>query len=499
MNNTTKKAPNVIFILADDQRYGTIGALGNREIQTPHLDRLAARGTSFVNAYIPGGTTGAVCMPSRAMLNSGRSLFHICGNGETIPPEHTTMAEAFRQGGYYTCETGKWHNGPDSFARGFCGGENIFFGGMWDHWNVPVNHFHEDGKYEKMIPFNPNFSCGSNQTVDVRAELIHAGVHSTELFTETAIRMIQDHSRDATVPFYLYLSFLAPHDPRTMPEKYRNMYKPEDITLPPNYSPMPVVNCGWSCSGRDEVTEAYPRRPEAIKQHICDYYAMISHIDDNVGKLMDELEKIGELDNTILVYCGDNGLAVGQHGLMGKQNIYEHGVHVPLLMCGPGIPAGQIREQFVYLFDIFPTLCSLCDLPIPASVEGRDFSPMFRDPAYVIREDLYFAFQARIRGVRDARYKLIEYRTENLKLTQLFDLKEDPYETMNFFDIAGYEEITAHLRERLLSYRDEWEDDKSKYGAQYWQAWRQYEDAVVHGVDMPKGVSLAKQLASLKK
>lgn len=489
-------SPNILFILADDQRYGTIGALGNPEIRTPNLDRLCARGTAFTNAYIPGGTTGAVCMPSRAMLNSGRSLFHIVGNGEEIPPEHTTIAEAFRAGGYRTYEVGKWHNGPASFARGFEGGENIFFGGMWDHWNVPVNHFHEDGKYEKFIPFNPDFSSGSSATVSVRAEVIHAGYHSTELFCDTMIKFIEEYDDDR--PFYAYLSFLAPHDPRTMPERFRKMYDPAGITLPPNYAEMPVVNCGWSNRGRDEVVEEYPRRPERIRQHIADYYAMISHIDENVGKVLDALEKKGILDDTIIVYAGDNGLAIGQHGLMGKQNIYEHSVKVPLLMAGPGIPAGQIREQFVYLFDIFPTLCALTGTPVPASVEGRDFSPMFSQPGYVTREDLYFAFQARIRGVRDERYKLIEYRTENLKLTQLFDLKEDPWETRNFFDIAGYEEITDRLRRRLFAYRDEWEDDKSRYGAQYWQAYRQYDEAVVHGVDQPKGKTLAKQLASLK-
>ncbi len=489
--------PNVLFILTDDQRYGTISALGNPEIHTPNLDRIAARGTAFTNAYIPGGTTGAVCMPSRAMLNSGRSLFHLCGNGESIPPEHPTIAECFRAGGYHTYETGKWHNGTEAFARSFSDGENIFFGGMWDHWNVPVNHFHPDGKYEKMIDFNPDFSSGSKATVQVRAEHINAGVHSTELFASTAADFIRTYTDDA--PFYLYLSTLAPHDPRTVPARFREMYRPEDITLPPNFAEMPVVNCGWSNRGRDEVTEAYPRRPEAIRQHICDYYAMISHIDEQVGVVLDALEQTGRLEDTVIVFCGDNGLAIGQHGLMGKQNIYEHSVHVPLLLAGPGIPAGETREQFIYLFDLFPTLCALCGLDIPASVDGLDFTPVLRDPSLVLRPALYFAFQARIRGVRDERYKLIEYRTETLKLTQLFDLKLDPWERHNFFDIASYEEITERLRARMFAFRDEWADEASKYGAQFWQAWRDYDAAAPRGLDAPKGKSLSGQLASLGK
>jgi arylsulfatase A-like enzyme len=282
-----------------------------------------------------------------------------------------------------------------------------------------------------------------------------------------------------------------------MPEKFRNMYKPEDITLPPNFAEMPVVNCGWT-KGRDEVLEAYPRQPEKVKQHICDYYAMISHVDECIGNVLSALEDKGMLENTIIVLCGDNGLAVGQHGLMGKQNIYEHSVRVPLLMCGPGVPAERTIDRFVYLFDIYPTLCELSGIGIPSSVEGRSFMRMFTDESFIIRKDMYLAFQARIRGVRDERYKLIEYRSENLKLTQLFDLQTDPWERNNFFDIAGYEEITARLRERLFEYRDEWGDETHKFGAQFWQAYRNYEKAAVRSVDKPKGANLSAQLASLK-
>ena len=123
---------------------------------------------------------------------------------------------------------------------------------------------------------------------------------------------------------------------------------------------------------------------------------------------------------------------------------------------------------------------------------------MFSDENFKTREDMYFAFQARIRGVRDERYKLIEYRTGDLKLTQLFDLLTDPWEKNNFYDVAGYEEITARLRAKLFEYRDKWDDETHKYGAQYWQLYRNYENAVVSGVDKPKGASLSAQLASLK-
>lgn len=490
---TAQKRPNVLFLLADDQRYGTIHALGNDEIQTPNLDRLVNRGTSFLNAHIPGGTTSAVCMPSRAMINSSQTLFHLEECGKNIPEEHITMGQTFLKGGYHTMGIGKWHNGVKSYARSFDMGDNIFFGGMWDHWNVPVNDFKENGQYDKEINFTPNFTA--NQTpVTVRAERINAGVHSTDLFSASALKFIEDYQEEE--PFFMYLSFLAPHDPRTMPEQFRNMYDPEKISLPPNYQPMPNVCYGWAAKGRDENTEAYPRRPEKIRQHIADYYSMISHIDWQIGHILDALEKKGILDDTIIVFCGDNGLAIGQHGLMGKQNLYEHSVKLPLVMCGPGIPEGKTNDKLVYLMDIYPTLCELCGLEIPDSVEGHSFLPVLQDPNAVIRPELYLAFQARIRGIMDERYKLLEYRTENLKLTQLFDLQNDPWEQCNLYEMSGTDEIVARLRRRMFELRDEWDDEGILFGQQYWEQYRRYEAAALHGVAGPMGSNMQNQVSS---
>ena len=489
MSNT--KRPNIVFILTDDQRYGTIRALGNDQIQTPNIDALVARGTSFLGAHIPGGTASAVCMPSRAMINSGKTLFRFADNGKDLPEDTVTMGQALREGGYHTHGIGKWHNGTDSYARSFCSGDDIFFGGMWDHWNVPVCRYRPDGCYDHEIPFVPNFSANGTP-VYVLADEIHAGVHSTDLFTGDAVRFIEGYEDEE--PFMIYLSYLAPHDPRTMPEKFRKMYDPSQISLPPNFRQMPAFSFGWT-SGRDETVAGYPRRPDEIRQHIADYYAMISHIDENVGLVMDALDKKGLTDNTIIVFCGDNGLAIGQHGLMGKQNIYEHSTRLPLVMAGPGIPQGQTREQYVYLLDIYPTLCELCGVPIPAGVEGISFAPMMRDPDYITRPDIYYAFQARIRGVADGRYKLIEYRTENLKLTELFDLQSDPWEMYNLFDCEGYEEITARLRARMQDYRREWGEEEHLFGRQYWEQWQRYEDAALRGVGKPKGSSMVNQTA----
>lgn len=170
--------PNVLFLFTDDQRFDTVGALGNSAIQTPTLDRLAARGTVFTHAHIPCGTSGAVCMPSRAMLHSGRTLFHIEGAGQSIPDEHTTLGEAFRAQGYTTFGSGKWHNGPRAYHRSFSRGDEIFFGGMADHWNVPAFHYDPSGAYDAVRPWIEQWQT-DNTVAYRRCDHINAGTHSS--------------------------------------------------------------------------------------------------------------------------------------------------------------------------------------------------------------------------------------------------------------------------------------------------------------------------------
>lgn len=458
---------NVLFILTDDQRYDAIHALGNPAIHTPNMDRLVEMGTAFTNAHIPGGTSGAICMPSRAMINTGRTLFSLAGEGQDIPPEHTTLAEAFAQAGYTTFGTGKWHNGPPSFARGFNCGDNIFFGGMWDHWNVPVCYFDPTGEYDNVINFTANFQRTNDDIIHINCDKFNPGVHSSELLTTTALDFLR--GRREGEPWYVYLSYLAPHDPRTMPKRFLDMYPPEEIQLPENFAPEHAFDFGIS-EIRDELLVGYPRKEEEVRKEIAEYYAMVTHLDDELGRLLDGLEERGELENTIILLAGDNGLAVGNHGLMGKQNLYDHSVRVPLVVAGPGIPKGQKNDRFVYLLDVFPTLCELTGLPIPASVEGRSFAPMFADSGYSIRDDLYFVYNNMLRGVKDGRYKLIEYRC-TATMTQLFDLQNDPQEMHNLYGEPGYEDVYRRLTERLLAYRADWQDEAHYFGKEFWSAY----------------------------
>lgn len=466
---TMKSKPNILFFFTDDQRFDTIHALGNEAIHTPNMDRLAERGTAFTRAHVMGGTSPAVCMPSRAMLHTGRSLFGIEAPGQVIDPDYKMLGEVLRENGYQTFGLGKWHNREESFNRAFADGDEIYFGGMCDHWNVPAHRYDPTGRYDGRIPMSKD-PMTTNEVIWRSADHIQPGTHSSELLADGAVRFLQDYAKED--PFFLYLSFLAPHDPRTMPEKYRRMYDPAEIELPPNFMGGHPFDNG-ALRIRDEKLEAWPRTPEAIRKHIAEYYAMITHMDAEMGRVLEALEACGETEDTIIVLAGDNGLALGQHGLMGKQNLYDHSVRVPLVMAGPGIPAGGRSDALCYLYDIYPTLCQLAELPIPETVEGRSLVPAFEGAT--VRERLMLAYCHQMRGVRDDRFKLIETVVDDRRTTQLFDLKEDPWELENLAGDPLHEKRLEALRSRLETFPDE-HNDIGEQGRTFWDG---YENASV--------------------
>jgi len=439
--------PNILFLFADDMRSSTIHALGNDEIITPNLDRLARSGTSYVNNYIMGGTSGAVSMPSRAMLMTGRYLFSIDREGEEIPEEQTTMGEAFRNAGYETYGIGKWHNGKQSFNRTFADGGNIFFGGMTDHWNVPVYDYDPTDKYVAQIPYTVSFET---QKVAYRdGDNINAGKHSSELFSDRAIDYINHY--DGKNPFFMYVAYTAPHDPRVMPQKYLDMYDTAKIALPPNFIYKHPFDNG-ELQIRDEKLLGFPRNKAEVKNEIRRYYAMITQLDEQIGRVIAALKAKGLYENTIIVFAADNGLALGQHGLLGKQNVYEHSVKVPLIFAGKGFEAGKKEERFTYLQDIFPTLCEVAKIPVPASVESQSVFSTNK------REVMFYAYRNLQRAVRKDNFKWIEYHVNGVETVQLFDLKNDPWEINNLANDPKYskqiEAMKKLLREQEKIYND---------------------------------------------
>ena len=458
------KKKNILFLFADDMKYSTIHALGNPEIKTPNLDELVRTGTSFVNAHIPGGSFAAVCMPSRAMLNTGRSLFHINHFGESIPEEHALLGETFLKNGYNSFGTGKWHNCTRSYARSFNDGAEIFFGGMYDHWKVPVYHFDETKEYpnRRQDVMNPAFD---NYTLPRIYDHINGGVHSTDLFANAACDYLKNYNSDK--PFYMYVAYMAPHDPRSMPQEFRDMYKLEEISLPVNFYKEHPFDFGVK-NVRDECLLPLPRDEEAVKKEIRDYYAMISHLDSTVGKIISTLKETGKYEDTIILFSADNGLAVGEHGLLGKQSNYEHSIKVPFIISGPGIPQNEIRDSYIYLFDIFPTLCEYADIPVPDTVEGKSFKAVIDNGSLRTRDYIFASFGDKVRSIKDYEYKLIEYKCGDMRRTQLFHIKEDPMEMNDLFWNKDVQPIVQHMREKLYEYMKEWGDLDTEEGQRFW-------------------------------
>lgn len=438
---TAQQKPNIVFILTDDQRFqGTINALGGQEVITPVMDALAKGGTAFTNAYIMGGSQPAVCTPSRNMIMTGRNLFSIGNAGMVISPDNITIGEALRADGYFTYGIGKWHNDKASFNRSFRQGDEIFYAGMGDHFNKPLFHFDASGLYNDSITL-------PNSTKRIAADHVYPGKHSSEIFSEAAVRFIKGHK--SVEPFFLYVGFTSPHDPKVMPDQYKGRYDTSNISVPVNFMPKHPFNNG-ELKIRDEMLASFPRDPAEIKIHIRDYYAMLSHMDDEIGKIIQSLKESGLYENTIIVLAGDNGLALGQHGLMGKQNLYEHSIKVPLIFSGRNIPKGKINTSFVYTMDIFPTICNLTNITVPPSVQGK----VILGKKVQQRTSLFYAYRDFQRAVRKGDWKMIVYQVKGQETIQLFNIKQDPFELNDLANDHHYTNKIVEMKIEMSSQKE---------------------------------------------
>ena len=465
------KKLNILILLTDDQRAGTIGALQKENVKTPAMDKLCNEGTSFTNSYILGAATAAVCSPSRAMLMTGRHYFNIEPNVYAqfaFPKEEKgksnllTFPEYFKANGYTTFATGKQHNGPDWVERGFDQVKAAFLGGMSKHFGIKVIDYTPETGWSEIYQQKEKFS--------------------SEVFADAAVDFLENYKEDN--PFLMYVAFTAPHDPRTAPKAYHDQYPAKDIELPKNFMPEHPFEIADDRI-RDEVLAPFPRTEEIIQKEISDYYAMITATDAQIGRILEALEESGEADNTIIVFSGDNGLALGQHGLLGKQNVYEHSVGVPLIFCGPNIPENTKVDALAYLHDVFPTLCGLTGLEIPESVQTKDLSPVIKGEAKSVRNSMLYAYNSwpgdliagkdrkhnpggGHRAVRKGDFKLIISAKHEVFTYQLFDLKNDPWELTNLFENKNYASVKEDLLNELKKLMKEMGDpadlDKNEFG-----------------------------------
>ena len=409
--------PNILFIFADDLSFEAIGAAERTGVQTPNLDRLAQRGTLFTHTYNMGGWHGAICVASRTMLNTGRSLWRARALEAMLDQEIEAgrmWSQLIGGGGYQTYMTGKWHVRADT--------TKIFDHVVHERPGMP-NQTPEgyerpvEGKPDVWSPADPAFGG-----------FWKGGKHWSEVLAEDAERFLAQAAQSSK-PFFMYLAFNAPHDPRQAPKEFQERYPYDRIQLPENFlSEYPhMEGMGAGRDLRDEQLAPWPRTPRAVQVHRSEYYAIITHMDVQIGRILDALEASSRAENTYIIFTADHGLAVGHHGLIGKQNMYEHSLRVPMILVGPEIPRGRQVSIPVYVQDVMPTTLELAGVPIPEHVEFKSLLPLLRGERSQQYPAIYGAYREdRQRAVIANDFKLIHYPA--VDVYRLFDLKNDPLE-----------------------------------------------------------------------
>ena len=460
---TTESRPNIVFIYADDMASWAMGAMEHPIVQTPNLDRLADEGVIFTNAYNQGGWHGAICVASRAMLNTGQFLWRAKNTMDRGFPQSGVAFDAAERdryesgfwsrqvnaNGYTTYFAGKWHvdaRNVDGLAYDCVPVEPLFDrfgiirpGGMPPTLESSYDRPHE-GDEDAWSPFDPQYQGHWS-----------GGQHWAEVLAESSIDMIDA----ADEPFFMYLAFNSPHDPRQAPKEFVDRYPQERMDVPPNFLPdNPHRDAMQNPRDlRDERLAPYPRTEYSVRVHRREYYAIISHMDAQIGRMLDALEQSGKRQNTVIIFTADNGLALGAHGLFGKQSLYDHSVKVPLIVSGIGIPKQKRIDTPVYMQDIMPTALELAGQPVPEPVQFKSLLPLMRGERTQQYASIYGAYQQAQRMVRQGDFKLIVYPRSQTLL--LFDLKNDPHETVNLADNPGYSEKIKELLAELRKLQSE--------------------------------------------
>ena len=476
--------PNVLFIFADDMSYEAVGGTGHPLIKTPHIDRLMKNGTTYTHAYNMGGWHGAICVASRSMLISGRSIWRAremekkWRDNDSLSLKQT-WPRLMESAGYNTYMTGKWHvqaKAKDIFQKAV----NIRPGMPGHLFDWPkVNAYMKESGYDPetwadVMPPGYNRPQGPDDQSWSPSDssfggFWEGGIHWSEVVANDALSFIED-TKNSDDPFFMYLAFNAPHDHRQASEKYINMYPLDNIELPANWLPMYPFKDSIGCkpSLRDEALAPFPRTPLAIKTHLQEYYAIITHMDAQIGRIYNALEKSGKAENTYIIFTADHGLSVSHHGLLGKQNMYDHSVRVPFVISGPDIPKGRTSESEIYLQDAMATALDIADIDKPSYVEFRSvLNDAKSNENKSHREDIIGIYEHNQRMIRKDHFKLIVYpRVPKLRL---FNLSDDPLEMNDLSTDESYYDLMNDLFEQLKLRQSELADpfplsDFKKYG-----------------------------------
>jgi arylsulfatase A-like enzyme len=430
--------PNIVFILTDDMRPDAIGAFGHPIVKTPNLDLLASKGVAFTHAMVGY----PICHVSRAEILTGCCAFKtgVQYRGKALDPALALWPEIFRRNGYRTCFSGKWHNDGHPTKRGFETTEGLFSsGGDKIRVSMPDQAGRSATGYT-------GWTFKSDEGVVEKDKGVGLTPDTDRIIADGAIRHIEGKSNE---PFFLQVSFTGPHDPRIEPRGYEHRYDPVGIPLPKNFAIKHPFDHG-NASGRDEILLRIPRDPDEVRAELAVYFAVIANIDEQVGRIVAAVRATGVWENTILIFSSDHGLALGSHGLTGKQNMYEHTIGVPLIMHGPGIPMGKRILAPCYLRDLFPTTCDLAQIEIPPTVQSRSLVPLLNEKAKSIYDEVFSCFSDSQRMLRDERWKLIWY--PKLDRFQLFDTIVDPDELHDKINDPQHTPRVAAMTEKLKAW-----------------------------------------------
>ncbi|YCM43967.1 sulfatase-like hydrolase/transferase [Verrucomicrobiaceae bacterium 227] len=438
-----KKRPNILFIIADDQSPFDLKVYDPKSpLDSPNISKLAAEGMVLDGAYHMGSFSGAVCTPSRHMVMTGRTVWHLPNAkglvGDTFCPEgieSNTMAAVFNRAGYDTMRTCKRGN---SYAGA-----------------------------------NAQFTVVRDATKRGGTEESGSGWHGRQVLDYLSER---EASKDED-PFLIYFGFSHPHDTRDgtpeLLEKYGAVNHKNKNALPPANEKQPALPVNYLPGHpfphghpnlRDEVAVSgvWEKRDErTIRNELGREMACSENIDIQIGKVLKKLEEMGELDNTYIVYTADHGMAIGRHGLQGKQNLYEHTWRVPFIVKGPGIKSGSRAQGNAYLLDTLATLCDFAGIEAPSTNEGTSIRPVLEGKRETVREVLYGTYSGGtkpgMRSVKLGDWKLIKYDVLDgtVRQTQLFNLKENPNEFLKehgktdakLVNLAGDENYAQKLAE----------------------------------------------------
>ncbi len=435
------KAPNLLYVFADQLRYFSCGYAGDARAQTPHIDAFARQSSDCCNAV----SGHPVCAPYRASLFTGKytTSTGMVINEIRMNPDHECIGHVLGRGGYRTGYIGKWHLYANEMGNHYdpknsyipAGPDRLGFDDFFAGYNFHHEYYGEHAYYHLNSP-----------------EKIYVQGYEPDAQTDLAIDKMREFSGQEK-PFALFLSMGTPHDPWTpdnVPAKYLERFKDVQFELPPNYLPENDPHADdWAKLSKEERAE--------LTEWMRVYYAMVANVDDNFGRLLQAVEDMGLKDDTIVVFTSDHGELFGAHGRRAKNIFYEEAVRIPFLIRWPGrIPAGEKCDVCLNTVDIMPTLLHMMGLPIPSGVEGMDVSERLMgrpgpepDAALMMctGPTATFADGNEWRALRDKQYTYAVFHVDGQEL--LFNNVQDPYQMNNLAEQQEFQPLLEQYRQKL--------------------------------------------------